>query len=162
MQRRHEKIEETGAELCAESNNKGMNCGAGGGLEESTSGKNKGSGQPIDLPVSWALSRRFDFSRLRGLTAAKLFRGRPFSRCILSSLHREPDHRKRNAQCPALRQSLHRRITEQLTQMQITCRSARHRYPCKSLHGRWLEDNANLGKAGGLGHFTLLRVFSRT
>jgi hypothetical protein len=76
-------------------------------------GKNKGSGQLIYLPESRALAVDTATFSLRGLAAAKVFCGRPFLRWILSSLHREPDHRKRNAHCPTIRQSLHCLITGQ-------------------------------------------------
>ena len=45
--------------------------------------------------------------------------GRPFFRRILSSLHREPDRRKRNAHCSAFRQSLHCLIAKRFRDMQL-------------------------------------------
>src|SRR5262245_57155844 len=42
------------------------------------------------------------------------------SRCILSSLHREPERRKRNAHCTAFRQSLHCLIAERSKEKQVT------------------------------------------
>jgi len=105
--------------------------------------QNKGSGQLIHEPVMRAFavdSRRFVLV-LRA--AAKVFFsycGRPFFRRILSSLHREPDRRKRNAHCSAFRQSLHCLIAERSGDMQLGFRlclgqapflSACNSMPCK-------------------------------
>jgi hypothetical protein len=82
-----------------------------GDRKEKEADKNNGSGQLIYLPESRAFAVDTATFSLSGLAAAKVFCGRPFLRWILSSLHREPDHRKRNAHCPTIRQSLHCLIT---------------------------------------------------
>ena len=52
--------------------------------------------------------------------------GRPFFRRILSSLHRKPERRKRNAHCTAFRQSLHCLIAERCQEMHLGFLFERH------------------------------------
>ena len=105
--------------------------------------QNKGSGQLIHEPVMRAFA--VDFRRFRSSLAGRCqsffsFCGRPFFRRILSSLHRKPDRRKRNAHCSAFRQSLHCLIAERSGDMQLGFRlclgrapflSACNSMPCK-------------------------------
>jgi len=93
-------------------------------------GQNKGSGQLIYLPVQRALAvdgSRFIGVRRWPLPNSKLvfICGRPFFRRILSSLHRKPERRKRNAHHSAFRQSLHCLIAEHCEGMHLACRLPR-------------------------------------
>jgi hypothetical protein len=89
-----------------------------------SAGKNNGSGQLIYLPVQRALA--VDGSRFTvysaGRCQTRLYCGRPFFRRILSSLHRKPERRKRNAHHSAFRQSLHCLIAEHCGGMHLSCR----------------------------------------
>jgi hypothetical protein len=82
--------------------------------------KNSGSGQLSHRPCnghSRSTLRRFAFGRAG--RCRDRYCGRPFSRRILSSLHREPDRRKRNAHCLTFRQSLHCLIVKPLRDMHL-------------------------------------------
>src|SRR5690348_16674904 len=87
-------------------------------LRARTSGfKNEDSGQLSYKPFIGCSQALWHCVCLSLLAAAKLLRlgnflWAPLSRRILSSLHREPERRKRNAHCAAFRQSLHCLIAE--------------------------------------------------
>lgn len=118
------------------------------------------------MPVTRAFAVDYSTLRLVGLAAAKLVNcGRPLSRRILSSLHREPDRRKRNAHHSAFRQSLHCLIAKQPWLVHL-----RFRFGAGCGYRKALIISA-LVKAKGRGAvfaqisvwlFTLERVFSRS
>ena len=88
----------------------------------------KRSGQLLLTPVIRAYA--VDSSTLRFGQAGRCDTvydscGRPFFRRILSSLHREPERRKRNAHGSAFRQSLHCLIAEHFENMHLRCRFTR-------------------------------------
>jgi len=120
---------QTAAAFCVELPTRvGQRDGSAGKNEGCTVRTKKCSGQLILTPVIRAYA--VDSSTLRFGQAGRCDTvydscGRPFFRRILSSLHREPERRKRNAHGSAFRQSLHCLIAEHFENMHLRCRFTR-------------------------------------
>ena len=131
-------------------------------------GKNKGSGQLSHEPVHRVVAGRFALRRYGRCWplpnfSESLFMWASLSRRILSSLHRGPERRKRNAHCTAFRQSLHCLIAEQCSGMHLRFLSGAFSSDLQVIEKKRLEKFQNWGKKAPclvLGNFTLARVFS--
>jgi len=132
-------------------------------------GKYKGSGQLSHEPVHRVVAGRFALRRygrcwpLPNFSESR-FMWASLSRRILSSLHRGPERRKRNAHCTAFRQSLHCLIAERCSRMHLKFLSGAISAGWQVAEIKEVGERQDLREKISplpLGNFTLARVFSR-